>query len=280
MSTVTYSMGEDYWETFTIEEDDIEFLYSYLLEIETPLTSQELLAALVDERIRRQRLEIERKRTSGGELYQPKKSFSEKQKLIFPALGWKRGEVIGVRDGQNPDLGEFQVIQIAFGDGSQREFAAGLSQHTLNDPPKIVDDFNYLDKQTVMKVYFDNLLNALEEDLETNSDFVRIAGRWFPRALLIDINVGHLNLAEAVLDMAGGGPLPTSGLLEQIELDADVNPKLTEFSLDLVLQEDDRFDEVGPAGDVLWFLRRSNLPRCSSRPCSCAITKSNMIDLS
>ena len=123
MSTVTYSIGEDYWENFALEEEDIEFLYNHLLEIETPLTSQELLAALVEERIRRQRLEIERKRTSGGELYQPKKTFSEKQKLIFPALGWKRGEVIGIRDGQNPDLGEFQVIQIAFGDGSQREFA-------------------------------------------------------------------------------------------------------------------------------------------------------------
>ncbi|MBN1146916.1 MAG: hypothetical protein JXA78_06660 [Anaerolineales bacterium] len=266
MSTVTYSMGEDYWETFAIEPEDIEFLYNYLLEIETPLTSQELLAALVDERIRRQRLEIERQRTSGGELYQPKKSFSVNQKLIFPALGWKRGEVIGVREGKNPDLGEFQVIQIAFGDGSQREFAAGLAHHKLNAPPRIVDDLNYLDKQTVMKIYFNDLLGALEEDLETNSDFVRIAGRWFPRALLIDINVGHLNLAEAVLDMAGGGPLSTSDLLEQIEIDADVNPKLTEFSLDLTLQEDERFDEVGPAGDVLWFLRRLEPPQMLEPP--------------
>jgi hypothetical protein len=35
-----------------------------------------------------------------------------------------------------------------------------------------------------------------------------------------------------------------------------VNPKLAEFSLNLALQEDDRFDEVGPAGQVLWCLRR------------------------
>jgi hypothetical protein len=92
--------------------------------------------------------------------------------------------------------------------------------------------------------------------LDANQDFVRIAGRWFPRALLVDVNQGHLNLAEAVLDMAGGGPLPTEALLKQVELPSSENSKLVEFSLDLGLEEDARFDEVGPAGEVLWFLQR------------------------
>ena len=35
-----------------------------------------------------------------------------------------------------------------------------------------------------------------------------------------------------------------------------VNEKLTEFSLNFALQEDSRFDEVGPAGETLWFLRQ------------------------
>ncbi len=100
------------------------------------------------------------------------------------------------------------------------------------------------------------LIERLEEGLGANPDFVRIAGRWFPRALLVDVNTGHLNLAEAVLDMAGGGPLSTTALLEQVELPSDENPKLVEFSLDLALQEDPRFDEVGPAGRILWYLQR------------------------
>ena len=124
------------------------------------------------------------------------------------------------------------------------------------NPPSWLEDFNHLDNKTVLKMYSDDLLDALEEGLIGNSDFVRIAGRWFPRALLIDINVGHLNIAEAVLDMAGGGPLHTTALLDQIELSSEVNPKLLEFSLDLALQEDPRFDEVGPSGDTLWYLRR------------------------
>lgn len=79
---------------------------------------------------------------------------------------------------------------------------------------------------------------------------------WFPRALLVDINVGHLNLAEAVLDMVGGGPLETRALMDQIDLPKDVDANLNEFSLNLALQEDKRFDEVGPAGQVLWYLHR------------------------
>jgi hypothetical protein len=266
MSVAKYSMGEDYWEAFKLRDEDLEFLYNYLLEVETPLTSQELVEALVVERIRLQKLEIERQRTSGGDLYQPKGTYKEKQKLIFPAMGWRHGDVVGVRSGLNPELGEFQVIQVAFEDGSLREFASGLAEHKLNEPPKVVDDFNHLDKNTVLKIYSDDLLDALEEGLSANPDFVRIAGRWFPRALLVDINVGHLNLAEAVLDMSGGGPLSTNKLLEQIELNADVNPKLVEFSLDLALQEDPRFDEVGPAGDVLWFLRRLEPPEVLNTP--------------
>jgi hypothetical protein len=41
-----------------------------------------------------------------------------------------------------------------------------------------------------------------------------------------------------------------------VALAEGVNPKLAEFSLNLALQEDERFDEVGPAGLVLWCLRR------------------------
>ena len=97
---------------------------------------------------------------------------------------------------------------------------------------------------------------SLESAFVDDDGLVRIAGRWFPRALLVDVNQGHLNLAEAVLDMAAGEPLPTPDLLKDVELPEGVNPKLTEFSLNLALQEDERFDEVGPAGEVLWCLQR------------------------
>ncbi len=266
MVTISLTMGEEYWDQFELQEADIEFLYNYLLELETPLTTLELASALVDERINRQRTKLEKQRMSGGDLYMPKENFEVHQKLVFPAKDWRSGEVVNIRPGYNPAMEQFQVIQVVFEDGSQHEFAAGLEDHQLNSSSSFEENFSFLDQEIVLDKYQEDLIATIEEDLETNPDFVRIAGRWFPRALLVDIHVGHLNLAEAVLDMAGGGPLTTSDLLEQIDLSSHANPKLVDFSLDLALQEDPRFDEVGPSGDVLWFLHRLEPPQVIEPP--------------
>ncbi|MFN3308507.1 MAG: hypothetical protein ACK44E_04795, partial [Anaerolineales bacterium] len=266
MVIASTTLKEDYWELFELRDQDIEYLYNYLLENETPLTSAELLADLVEERIRQAKIAQELERSQGCELYLPKERYQVGQQLVFPALSWRKGKVVAVRPGRNPDLGSFEVIKVQFSQGEMREFAAGLQNHILNQPQEIKEDEAQFDKQAILATYGDLLQRRLEEGLRNHSDFVQIAGKWFPRALLVDINVGHLNLAEAVLDMAGGGPLPTVKLLEQIELQSNVNPKLLEFSMDYALQEDARFDEVGAAGEVLWFLKRLEPPAVLEPP--------------
>lgn len=256
MSATPMKLREDYWETFEVSGEDIEFLYNYLLEAETPLTSKELLEALIKERIRREKKAIEKQRSSGGVVYLPKETYKVNQTLIFPGRGWEKGQVSAVRPGHNPELGAFEVIEVTFASGEKREYASGLANHKLNNPPDPEKEDIGLDFSKVLEENGEMLLERLEADLGKKPDFVRIAGKWFPRALLVDINAGHLNLAEAILDMAGGGPLPTSALIEQVGLANAPNRKLVEFSLDLALQEDPRFDEVGPAGEVLWFLHR------------------------
>ncbi len=255
-STAIISLREGYWENFELTDQDREFIYNYLLEIETPLTSPELLTALVTERIRLETIALEKQRTSGGDIYLPVNSYTTNQDLVVPAFGWQHARVIGVRPGQNPDLGNFDVIQVKFDDDEIREFASNIQDHILNRPQEtsIVD--TSLDVEVVIMDHGENLLEIINSDLTKNEEFVRIAGKWFPRALLIDINAGHLNLAEAILDMAGGGPSSTQPLLEQVGLATTTNSKLVEFSLDHALQEDPRFDEVGPTGEVLWFLHR------------------------
>jgi hypothetical protein len=255
MVVATFSLRENYWEDFELLEEDIEFIYNHLLEIETPLTPQELITELVDERIQREQNTIEEQRLAGGEIYLPKDIYEVDQKVVFPALGWQQGEVISDRPGWNPDYGDFKVIKVKFDDGEEREFAAGLEDHLLNHPPDLAAN-EFPTVKAVMRTYENYLVDKLEAGLAAEPDFVRIAGRWFPRALLVNVNAGHLNLAEAVLDMGGGGPLKTTELLETVDLSKDENPKLVEFSLDLALQEDQRFDEVGPAGEVLWYLQR------------------------
>jgi hypothetical protein len=255
MVLAAFSLQENYWEEFELQDEDIEFIYTHLLEVETPLTPLELIEVLVEERIQRERRAIEEQRIAGADIYLPQDLFEVGQFLVFPALNWRRGEVIDARPGWNPDLGEFAVIKVRFDDSEEREFAANLDDHDLNNPPDVAGE-DVPNPQSVLVSYQDLLTERLEQGLEANQDFVRIAGRWFPRALLVGVNAGHLNLAEAALDMAGGGPLKTTDLLEQVELPKNENIKLVEFSLDLALQDDPRFDEVGPAGEVLWYLHR------------------------
>lgn len=256
MASLGLSLDPNYWKNLTITEEDLQFLYNYLLETETPQTAAELTEVLIRERIRREIERLKQEQAAGGEIYQPKNHYRPGQTLRFPALGMTQGVVVGVRPGFNPDFPPFEVIEVEFDSQTRKEFAAGLAEHALNAPITINDQDPLLNPKYVVKHYGRDIAAKLTAEFETNPDLVRIAGAWFPRALLVDVSVGYLNLAEAVLEMAGGGPLPTQAILEQIELPSDVNPKLTEFSLNLALQEDGRFDEVGPAGQILWFLKR------------------------
>lgn len=248
-------ISSDYWKELQITPQDIEFLHNHLFETETPLTTRELVTVLIHERNRAEHLAVQQRRQAGGQIYLPKDSFQTGDDLVFPALDWRHGKVIGVRAGNNPELGEFDVITVRMDEGMERQFASGLAAHVLNEEPVSVetDDF---DPDAILRSNGQSLDKKLDAALQNDENIVRIAGRWFPRALLIDVNVGHLNLAEAVLDVSAGEPLPTSALLKDVSLPEGVNPKLAEFSLNLALQEDGRFDEVGPAGEVLWCLYR------------------------
>jgi len=246
----------DYWTTLQITRQDVEFLHNYLFDHETPLTPRELVAVLIAERVHVERLETQKKRQANSKTYLPRENFQVGDELVFPAMNWKHGKVTSGRAGANPEIGSFDVVTVEFDDGSERLFASGLPLHKLNDQPVTVKEDDEFDPEDVLQGFGSEIEKKIEAAFKEDGQLVRIAGRWFPRALLVDVNVGNLNLAEAVLDMSGGEPLPTSALLKDVSLPDGVNPKLAEFSLNLALQEDDRFDEVGPAGQVLWCLRR------------------------
>lgn len=248
-------ISPEYWTSIQITPQDQEFLHTYLFEHEVPLTARELVSVFVTERVRAERQALQKLRQAGGKTYFPKDSYQPGDDVLFPALDWKHGKVTAVREGVNPEIGTFDVLTVDLDGGSERLFASNLPVHTLNDQPVTVEETEF-DADAVLREHGGMLEKKIEAAFQADDEIVRIAGRWFPRALLIDVNVGHLNLAEAVLDMAGGEPLPTAALLKDVALPDGVNPKLAEFSLNFALQEDERFDEVGPAGQVLWCLRR------------------------
>jgi hypothetical protein len=256
MAGVPLTLSPDYWQTFSLGKKDLEFISTYLFENEIPLNEVELVPILVEERIRNERAALLKQQKSSGRIYIPGDRYAAGEKLIFPSLGWKIGKVTSVRPGVNPDMGEFEVIEVGFEAGTVHQFAAGLEDHKLNQPVEISADDQLLNPTNVLKAHGSELEQKMTAALAADKALVQIAGRWFPRALLVDVNAGNLNLAEAVLDEAGGKPLPTDALIEQVEMPQNVNPKLIEFSLNNSLMEDGRFDEVGPAGEVLWFLKR------------------------
>lgn len=249
-------ISESYWQSLQVSRQDIEFLHNHLFELETPLTTRELVAVLVERRIHAEQDAAKKQHQTDGMTYLPKNEYRVGDQLVFPALQWQKGKVTAVRPGVNPAAGEFDIITVAMSNNNERLFAAHLASHRLNEEPVTTAEQSGLDQEVILREHGRDLETALEAALQADEDLVRIAGRWFPRALLVSVNAGHLNLAEAVLDMAGGDPQPTGNLLKDVALPEGVNPKLAEFSLNLALQEDERFDEVGPAGEVLWCLRR------------------------
>jgi hypothetical protein len=246
-----------YWADYAIASEDLQYLSTLLLEDELPRSTAELSEALVMQKARQEDALVDQA-LSAGTPYQPKRSYEIGERVVFPVLDYTAGEVVDVRPGHNPEYDPFKVIRVRFDKGVEREFAAEFENgHPLNLVPSGASDSKaQLSPEEVAAEYGPQILDRLEARLESEPDFIRLAGKWFRRDLLVEVHEGHLNLAEAVLDIAGGGPLPTDALLGDVELPAEISPQLRVFSLNYALQQDERFDEVGPTGQVLWYLHR------------------------
>ena len=248
---------QEYWVSkFKLTESDIEQINNHLLEVERPQTPSELALVVMKMRVDKEKSEI-KQRLADRSVYQPKEQYAEGDELVFPALNFAYGEVVGVRQGQNPEAGEFSVIKVDV-DGKIREFAADLpADHILNQTDgSIFEAMEMTSAEDLHMLYGSAVAETIEESLTENEAFIRLADQWFLKGLLTDVNVGHLNLAEAVLEVNDGGPLPPEEILPHLELEDDAPLETQAFSLNYALLQDDRFDEVAPRGEVGWYLRR------------------------
>jgi len=257
----------EYWQEFRLTQDDMVFIHDLLLEAEHPLATQELAVALVGERCRREEAEL-RAELAQGKLYQPRNRYAVGDKLIFPALDFRLGQVVSIRPGRNPEYDPFDVITVDFGPGQhQRSFAAGLeAPHKLNaEVTDLLGPYDVASPEKLLQTVASHVPEVLRAQLAQWDEVVSFEDRWMLRGMLADIHIGHLNIAEALIEMRGA-PVDTGALLKELDLPAEINPDILTFSIHAALARDDRFDQVGPDRTHRWFLRRLEPPEALEIP--------------
>jgi len=246
-----------YWRQLTVEVSDVECLFQVFLESNEPQSTENLAIQLIQHRCQEEEMVL-RSEIQGGTLYQPQGSYTVEEELVFPRFNYDAGPVVGQRASSNPRYGDFTVIQVEFGEnGDVREFVADFAHpHSLNlgEGEVFADAEGTASPPELYRQYQDSIAPKLVNELETNPDFVNLGDLWLLKDLLAPIHDGHLNIAEAVIDI-NEGPLSADAILKDIELPADMPASTQEFSLNAALTLNARFDNVGPKGQVRWYLR-------------------------
>lgn len=256
---------------FSVTEEDIQLIESLLLDKETPLPLSDLAHAVIAHRLQTAATALE-DRYRDVVVYSPASTYAVGQHLIFPAQNYATGHVTDARPGNNTtDYGEYSVISVDFDTviPGERQYAAGLAKgHRLSaeGADQSLPGASAITADDVLKALGNDILPKLDARLRQHDDLVVVAGLWFPKSLILDVNVGHLHLAEAILDMNAGGPMLTEDILTEIGGLNDAAHSLQVLSLNYALNADERFDEVGPAGTVLWFLKRLEPPEVLATP--------------
>jgi len=258
-----------YWqEQFIIDADDIEYLESLILEQNRPQLIDSLAMTVVQRHCRQEEMAI-RAELQRGTLYQPRESYKDGEQLVFPRFDYAAATVVGQRSGHNPQYGDFTVVEVEFeGNGDVKEFVADfMHTHPLNldEGQSLAEAEGLASPQELYELYSEPIQAKLLAVLEDNDEFISFHGHWFLKGLLAPIHDGHLNIAEAAIDI-NDTPLPVDVLLKDLELPVDIPSETQDISLNFALYSDERFENVGPKGRVLWYLKRLEPPEVSHMP--------------
>lgn len=258
---------QEYWREYTVSDQDLEEIGAMFLESERPLSSHELGRALMDSYCQHEQSLVLRQLAQGA-VYRPNGTFAVGETLVFPHMGFALGQVIDLRPGHNPEYGEFSVIVVEFqGNGAKsngdkvRSFAAELQgPHKLAFSDELSWENEFSISSDDLYASFGELVeDQLEDRLESEPEFWSFRGKWLPASVGVDIHIGFLNIAEAMIDIQGE-PLSPDAVMVELDLPQEVPGPIKEFSLNRALAADKRFDDVGDVNQVRWSLRRWEPP--------------------
>lgn len=259
----------EYWKKqFQVSEQDVEAVYQLILERNHPITLDELAINLVKHHCDAEEVAT-RSELQNGKIYQPKDSYQTGETIIFPALEFASGTVVATREGRHPDYGSFTVVTVRFAEGDQvREFASAFTQeHPLNASEQSLANMQGLQSpEQLYTQYRAAIIPKFQQKLMASNDFVRFQDKFFLRDGLPEFHEGLFNIADAAIDI-NQGPLSADALIEQMGLaSGDEITDITRFSVNFHLANDERFDDVGPTGQVLWYLDRIEPPEAHHPP--------------
>lgn len=238
----------EYWQSFIITDDDMNRIEERFFEGGVPLSHNELADIVIQGRLAE--AAAQQSLDQNVRLYQPKLSYEVGQQVRFPALHNAVGNIEAIRVGDNPTYGSYNVIQVRMSNGSRREFAVDYpAEHVLN-----IDETPKTNVNATANVGV--VAKALAQRLAETSDYVSFGEFWSHKGLLPKVHIGHLNIAEAMIDVAGEAQT-TSALVREVEL-TEGEPTARNFALNYALAHDTerRFVNVGTPAAPRWALRQ------------------------
>ncbi|MDX1520104.1 MAG: hypothetical protein R3264_00575 [Anaerolineae bacterium] len=259
-----------YWQKqFSIDNQDTELIYNRILEENRLLSLDEIAVILVKSHCDAEEL-ASRVELKDGKLYQPRETFAVDEKVVFPLLDYSIGTVQYTREANHPDYGKFTVMGVAFeNDDAVREFAINFGhQHALNGNESTLSSGEGLvPPEEIYQSFQKTIRPQVKDAFDNNENFVEFHEQYFLRELLSDFHEGLFNIADAAIDI-NGGPLEIDSLIEQMGLLASGEQitDLLRFSISYRLENDERFEDVGPAGQSLWYLQRLEPPEVRHTP--------------
>ncbi len=256
-----------YWGAdFALSDSDIEQIYNHFLEMARPQTTTQIARVIIAHRVAEEQNQVARQ-LAGRLVYQPKNAYKIGDQLVFPALKFAHGEVTAVREGYNPQYETFPVVAVEI-NGKTLEFAAELDvEHALNsDDDAAISGMAPVDLDELYDLYETDVVPIIQQTLHDHKSFVYLNGEWFVKELMAEVNIGHLHLSEAILEMSDGGPLTVDEIAPHLDMDPGLDPAVQAFSLNYSLLHDDRFDEVAPHEQIAWFLRRMEPEETTKTP--------------
>jgi hypothetical protein len=263
------TQSAEFWNNFVLGSEDAELIYNHILDEGTAKRAGELARLIVRHRVERENASIRRQIDGQGDTYRPRERYVVGAALTFPILGFLTGVVTAVRPSDNAGLEPFEVITVKLSDSTTRDFASGYSlPHMLNDfdASTLVAAEDLKSPEALFDLYGTEVSARIDQALAKNPELIKIGEEWFLRAMMTDVNIGHLNLAEAVLEMAAGKPQTADLILRDLGLPEDVASSVQEASLNAALASDERFDDVSLSDRPAWVLRRAEPAEVRERP--------------